>query len=123
LPSTVDRVTLLGDVNEVNVLLVDDMIATGGTVDKNVRMLKEKHRPLSIHFACSLPLFNGKAKDIMSKLHKEGLLTSVIGTDAIYHGEEFLKNNLWYKEVSVAKYFAKVIFNINHYKSLSGLLE
>ena len=122
-PSKVDRVTLLENVDGKNVLFVDDMISTGGTAVKTMELLKKQHKPLQVHFACSLPLFNGKAKELLAQAHKDGIVTSVIGTDAVYHGEEFLKQNPWYKEVSVAKYFARVIFNINHYMSLSELLK
>jgi len=123
-PSQIEKVTLLGNVDGKNVLLVDDMIGTGGTAVKTIELLREEHKPKEIHFACSLPLLNGKAKELLAKAHKEGILTSVIGTDAVYHGgDEFLKANPWYKEVSVAKYFARVIFNINHYRSLSELMR
>ncbi|MFO8016021.1 MAG: ribose-phosphate diphosphokinase [Candidatus Woesearchaeota archaeon] len=120
----VENVALLGDVKDKNVLIIDDMIDTAGTLVKNVELLKEKHGPKDIYFACSLPMFNGPAVERLRGAYDKGLLTSVIGTDAVYHGgENFLKENPWYREVSVAKYFAKVIFNINHHQSLSKLLE
>ena len=51
-------------------------------------------------------------------------LTAVIGTDAVYHGEkEFRTKHPWFKEVSIASYFAKVIYKLNHRESLSELLK
>ena len=59
----------------------------------------------------------------MARLYKEGFLTAVIGTDAVYHGEEFGARNPWYREVSVASYFAKVIDHLNKRESISELLR
>ena len=120
----VEEVTLLGDVRGKRVLIVDDMIDTAGTAVKTIRTLKKQHNPEEIHFACSLPLLNGEAKKLLSDAHSEGVLNSVIGTDAVYHGgDEFLRQSPWYSEVSVAKYFARVIFNVNCHMPVSDLLK
>ena len=68
-------------------------------------------------------MFNGDALEKITKAYEERYLTAVIGTDAVYHREDFQKKNPWYKEVSVVGYFAKVISSLNHKKSISKLLE
>ena len=42
---------------------------------------------------------------------------------AVFHGNDFAQKHDWYAEVSVAKYFARVIYNINRGLSISKLLE
>ncbi len=119
----VSQSILLGDVHGKDVLLVDDMVDTGGTVVSTVNLLKEKEGARRIYFSCSLPLFNGAAVEKLDELYRKGYLTGLIGTDAVFHGDDFSRQYPWFIEVSVAKYFARVIFNINHNRSISKLLE
>ncbi len=121
--SAIEKVTFLGDCKNKDVIIIDDMICTGGTIVKNVEMLKKEKGAKSVTAACSLPLFNGPAVKRLSKAYSEGILERVIGTDAIYHGNDFQQKNPWYKEVSVAGYFAKVIKNLTKGVSISKLLE
>ncbi len=118
----VKETRLLGEVKGKDILLVDDMIDTAGTAIKVIELLKSKGAN-KICFACSLPLFNGPAAGRLGKLYNEGKLQAVVGTDAVHHSDEFKQQNPWYLEVSLAKYFARVIYNINHYQSISKLLR
>ncbi|MFA5175911.1 MAG: ribose-phosphate pyrophosphokinase [Candidatus Nanoarchaeia archaeon] len=118
----VEKVELLGEVNNKKVFVIDDMIDTGSTARPVIELLRNRGAT-EVYFGCSLPLFNGPAKERLSQLYKEGLLTKVIGTDAVYHGgEKFLQENPWYNEVSVAGHFAQVIHNINKKESITKLL-
>ena len=122
-PNFVSESVLLGNVRGKDVLLVDDMVDTGGTVVSTVNLLKEKEGANTVFFACALPLFNGNAVKKLDDLCRKGYLTGFIGTDAVYHGDDFATRYPWFIEVSVAKYFARVIFNINHNRSISELLK
>jgi ribose-phosphate pyrophosphokinase len=121
-PNKVERLDILGDVKDYDVLAVDDMIDTAGTVEKACTTLK-RAGARRIYFACSLPLFNGRAIEILDGLHRDGLLDAVIGTDTVYHGEDFSLKHPWYRIVSIASYLAKVIRNLNRNESISKLLE
>jgi len=121
-PNAVKSLRVLGDVKDRDVLIVDDMIDTGGSVKKVCEALKQKGAR-NIYFACSLPLFNGEAIDILNKLHERGELSLVIGTNAVYHGDNFAKTHKWFKEVDVSRYFASVIYRLNRNMSVSALLE
>jgi len=121
--SYIENTTLLGDVSGKDVFIIDDMISTAGTLYHISKMLKEKFDAKSITLACSLPLFNSPAIDRLKELYESNTIMGVIGTDAVYHGDDFEGKNPWFNEVSVAKYFAKVIYNINNYLSLSKLLK
>jgi ribose-phosphate pyrophosphokinase len=122
-PSCVESMTILGDVSNKDVVIIDDMISTAGTLYNISKIIKEKFNARSIYLACSLPLFNPPAIERLNELFSKKIIREVIGTDAVYHGEDFKIKNIWFKEVSVARYFAKVIYNINDYTSLSSLLN
>ncbi|NOX88508.1 MAG: ribose-phosphate pyrophosphokinase [Calditrichaeota bacterium] len=118
----IESMRLVGDVDGKDVLIPDDMISTGGTIINAAKLLRDKGAE-KIYVACSLPFFNGEAKELMGTAYEEGLIAGVIGTDAVFHGEEFVKNTPWYDEVSIAPLFAEVIYNINQKRSVSELLR
>lgn len=122
-PNVVENAVIIGDVKGKDVLIVDDILCTGSTLVKVAKMAKEQGAR-RVFAACSLPLFNGNAIQNISAAYNEGYISAVIGTDAIYHGgDDFKSKNPWFIEVSVASYFAKVIYTLNHRESLSQLLE
>lgn len=121
-PSTVERMRLVGEVKDVNVLIVDDMIGTGGTLINAAQLLKDKGAK-DIYVVCSLPFFNEKAVEKLAKAYKDEVIKTIIGTDAVFWGERFVSENPWYEEVSVGTLFAKVIYNLNHRESVSALLR
>ncbi len=120
--SVVESMRLVGSVENKDVLIPDDMISTGGTMVNAAKLLKH-HGARDIYVACSLPFFNDPATKILSDAFKKGEILKVIGTDAVFWGEEFLKNTPWYMEVSIAPLFAQVIYNINTKRSVSELLR
>ncbi len=120
--NNIKNIDILGDVKQKNVLVIDDIIDTAGTLVKLLESSKSRGAE-KIYAACSLPLFNGKAVERIKNAYKEGIVDGVIGTNVVYHSDEFKKDNLWYHEVSVSGYFAEVITNLNQRKSISKLLE
>ncbi|MEJ2053597.1 MAG: ribose-phosphate pyrophosphokinase [Calditrichaceae bacterium] len=118
----IESMRLVGNVKDKDVLLPDDMISTGGTVVNAMKLLKD-HGAKNIYVACSLPFFNGNAKSLLKEAYEEGILTKVIGTDAVVHGDKFTKENPWFDEISIAPLFAAVIHNINAKRSVSELLR
>ena len=119
--STIADMKLLGDVDGKDLIIVDDMIATGGTLISAITELK-KHGAKDIYIATSLPYFNGSAVEKLDEAYKKGIFKKILGTDAVYRGNLFIKEHPWYEEVSMAPLFAKVIYNINHKQSVSALL-
>lgn len=122
IPNSLESIQIVGEVKGKDILIVDDMIDTAETLIEVVNAVK-KNGAERVYVACSLALFNGPAIERITKSYEKGYLTAVIGTDAVYHGNDFQENNPWYKEVSVAGYFAKVISRLNQGKSISKLLE
>ncbi|OHD50681.1 MAG: hypothetical protein A2096_17465 [Spirochaetes bacterium GWF1_41_5] len=119
--SVIEKMVLVGNIKDKDVLLPDDMIATGGTLLKAVSVLKEKGAN-NVYIAAALPFFNGEAVHKFDQAWKQGLFRQVIGTDAVYHGENFSKNYPWYREISVAGHFGEVIYSLNQRRSVSGFL-
>jgi phosphoribosylpyrophosphate synthetase len=50
-------------------------------------------------------------------------LDLVVGTDSTYHSKEFIKSAPWFKEVTIANYFAEAISRVNQRKSITGLFD
>jgi ribose-phosphate pyrophosphokinase len=121
-PSKIASMRLVGDVRGKDVLIPDDMISTGGTIINAAKLLKDKGAK-QVYVACSLPFFNGNARDKLAEAVDKGELARIIGTDAVFQGSEFSEANPWYDEVSIAPLFAKVIHHINTKKSVSELLR
>ena len=111
----------MGDIKGKDIYIVDDMICTGGTLSRAIEEAN-KMGVKSITAVCTLSLLNGPAKERFEKAYNEGMLKMVIGTDATYQNEEFTKNCKWFKQLSVADYFADTIDRINRRNSITDLL-
>ena len=68
------------DVHKKDVIIVDDIISTGGTMKNVVEMLKNQNAG-SVYAACVHPVFSGNA---MLKLFKAGI-NGIFTTDTIEH--------------------------------------
>ena len=119
--NNVENMTLVGNVNNKDCFFVDDMIDTAGTTIAALKAVKDEGAK-DVYFATSLPLFNGEAIDKLDRAYQEGYFTKIIGTNVVYTGENFSKDCVWYDEIPLEKYFAKVIYNINQGNSISKLL-
>jgi ribose-phosphate pyrophosphokinase len=111
---------LLGDVSGKDVLMTDDMIDTGGTMLKSVRFVKESGAK-TITVAASLPFFNDPAIDDFNRAVEEGLLSYVIGTNAVHHPK--LWKQPWFLRADITEVFADAILRINDRISISDLLD
>lgn len=119
--NVVENVKLIGDVKNKNVLIVDDIIDTGGTMNGVINDIK-KNGAKNIMVATSFAMMNGKCIDRFHELYEKKMLTLVLGTDAVFHNEKFFEIYPWYKEVSVASLVAKVVETINLRKAVSDVI-
>ncbi len=120
--SVIESMRLVGNVRDKDILIPDDMIGTGGTIVNAAKLLR-LHHARDIYAACSLPFFNPPALDVLQEAFGRGEIKRVIGTDAVFWGDDFIKKTPWYVEVSIAPLFAQVIYNINTKRSVSALLK
>jgi ribose-phosphate pyrophosphokinase len=118
--SNISQLRLLGCVKDKTVFMADDMLGTGGTLIKGMRLLKE-NGARKIICAISLPLFSGNAISHFDEAYNEGLFYRIIGTNAVYH-EELVKRE-WYVNVNITRLFAQVISRLHQNQSVSSLLD
>lgn len=120
-PGVVKSSRLVGEVRGRDVLMVDDMIATGGSIIEAAVTCKNSGAR-EVYLGCTHAFFNGDAVERLDRAYSEGTFNKVIGTDAVVRGDAFAKAHPWYEEVSIAPLFAQVLYNINRRKSVSALI-
>nr|WP_314887803.1 ribose-phosphate pyrophosphokinase [uncultured Campylobacter sp.] len=103
---------VIGDVNGKDVILVDDMIDTGGTIVKAARAFKDRGAT-SVIACCTHAVLSGKAYEIL----KEDALDELVVTDTIPLKEPSDK----IKVLSVAPIFGEVIRRVYHNESVNSL--
>lgn len=104
--------TLIGDVNGKDVILVDDLIDTAGTLSKAANLLKENGAK-SVRALCTHPVLSGKAYDNINN----SALEEVLVCDTIPLTQDSPK----IKVLSTAKLFARAIRNTHEHRSISAL--
>jgi len=118
--NNISQIRLLGNVKDKTVFMADDMLGTGGTLLKGMKILRE-NGARKIICAISLPLFSGDAIFHFEEAYREGLFYRIIGTNAVYH-EDLLKRE-WYINVNISSLFAHVISRLHQNNSVSSLLD
>jgi len=110
----VDSMTVIGDVQGKNVVIVDDMCDTAGTLCKAADTMMEGGA-LSVRAVCTHPVLSGQAYERIA----QSSMKEVIVTDSIPLRED--KNAEKIKVLSVAKLFADVLHNLMENKSISSV--
>ncbi|MDR0762100.1 MAG: ribose-phosphate pyrophosphokinase [Campylobacteraceae bacterium] len=103
---------IIGEVEGKNIILVDDMIDTAGTIVKAAAALKQKGA-ISVMACCTHAVLSGAAYEKL----KSDSLDELVVTDTIPLKEE----NSKIKVLSVAPLFAEVIRRVYHNESVNGL--
>ena len=108
------------EVEGKDVLIVDDLISSGGTMIEVARSLKKRGARRVFCFA-TFGLFTGGLKRFDDAVWA-GTIDKVFTTDLIYNRPELLEKP-WFVRVGMAKYVALLIDTMNHNNSLGPLLE
>lgn len=103
---------VIGDVKGKDVVLVDDMIDTAGTICKAASLIKEKGAT-SVRAVCTHGVLSGKAYENI----ENSALDEVIITDTIQPRQKSKKITV----LTVADLFAKAIRRTHNYESISEL--
>jgi ribose-phosphate pyrophosphokinase len=107
---------VIGDVAGHNILIIDDMVDTAGTLVKGTEVLKQQGAKRIIA-ACIHPILSGKARDVINDSPIEMLAVS----DTVPIPNDRMSDKL--VVVSVAHLFAEAIERINEEKSISSLFD
>ncbi len=106
----ISHMELIGDVKGKNVVLVDDMVDTAGTLTTAADLMMERGA-LSVRAVCTHPLLSGNAYE---RIEKSQLLELIV-SDSIP-----TRHSSKIKVISCAKLFADVMLSVNANKSISG---
>jgi len=109
--NVVEKMTVIGDVEDKNVVLVDDISDTAGTITKAADLLLEKGAK-SVRALCSHAVMSDPATERV----KASGLTEIVFTDSIPYGKENPKAVV----LPVAKLFADTIRRIHNNQSISS---
>ena len=111
--NVVGSITAIGDVQGKNIIIVDDMIDTAGTLCKAAEILMNKGA-LSVRACATHGILSG---DALSRIH-DSVLQEVFITDTIPHPE--LENDPKIRIVSMTEVFAHIIHKVYNYESISS---
>ena len=103
---------VIGDVNGKDVILIDDMVDTAGTLIKAAAAFKERGAT-SVTAFCTHPVLSGPAYERIAA----GAIDELVVTDTIPLKEQ----NEHIKVISVAPLFAEVIRRVYHDESVNNL--
>ena len=110
--NVVESMTAIGEVKGRNVVIVDDMVDTAGTITKCADMLKEKGA-VSVRAVCTHPVLSGKAYErIAASALEEFIVTDTIPLRSDVDTSKF-------SVLSIAPIFAEVIEKVYHFKPIS----
>ena len=108
------------NVQDKDVIVVDDMISSGGSVIEVCKKLRE--RGAKRVFVCTAFGLFSSGLEPMDKAYEQGLFDKIFTCDMIYSPTELLARP-WHVSVRMSKYIAFIIDTMNHDKSISRLLN
>jgi ribose-phosphate pyrophosphokinase len=112
----VEALALIGEVKGKNIIIPDDMIATGGTLAQAAQFLRE-HGAKDLYACCTHGVLSGSA---VEKLKGAGFKEVVMTNTIPLAGDKQQPN---YKQLSIAKLFGEAIIRIHKETSVSSLFE
>ena len=107
----ISHMELIGDVTGKNVVLVDDMVDTAGTLTKAADLMIERGA-ISVRAICTHPILSGSAYQRL----EDSKLEELIVTDSIPTSQESSK----IKVLSCADLFADVMHKVHQNESISS---
>lgn len=119
----VEHKYLGGDVNGKDLIIVDDMIASGGSMLEVAKELK-KRGARRIYLVATFSLFTDGEKSVKNfdDAYSDGVFYKLLTTNVTYV-PQYIKDKPWYNEVDLSKYLAKIIYTINEGRSIKDITD
>ena len=111
----IEKMTVIGDVKDKDVVLIDDMVDTAGTLTKAADMMTDLGAK-SVRAVCTHAVLSGEACDRLQR----SSLAELIVTDTIPIGPDKLARTTKIKPLTVAQLFADVIKRVRSHESISS---
>ncbi|NMA64857.1 MAG: ribose-phosphate pyrophosphokinase [Clostridiaceae bacterium] len=108
-----------GDLTGKNVLVVDDMAASGESILEIAKELKRRNAA-NVYVAVTFGLFTEGVEEF-NKSYEEGLIKRFFSTNLTYIPDS-VKNAEWFVEVDLSRLIAALIDRLNHDESITSLL-
>jgi ribose-phosphate pyrophosphokinase len=108
------------DLAGMDVLVVDDMIASGESIFDIVKELK-KRKAKKIFVAATFALFT-EGINKFGELYASGLIDRVYSTNLTYIPAE-VKKTEWFREVDMSEFLSNLIDHVNCDRSISPLVD
>lgn len=108
------------DVNGVDVLIVDDMIASGESVVDIAHELKRRNAK-DVYVAATFAFFT-EGIEKFQRLYEEGVIKRVYSTNLTYIPDT-VKSAEWFCEVDMSDFMAKLINRLNYDQSISPFMD
>ena len=107
------------DVEGKDLVLIDDMISSGESVQEVAKELK-KRKARRVFVCATFGLFtNGFAR--FDQYYEDGIIDGIFTTNLVYQSPDLLSRP-YYHSIEMSKYVALIIDNLNHDSTISGLL-
>lgn len=107
------------DVEDKDLVIIDDMISSGESVQEVAKELK-KRKARRVFVCATFGLFtNGFAR--FDQYYEDGIIDGIFTTDLVYQSPDLLSKP-YYHSIEMSKYVALIIDNLNHDSTISGLL-
>lgn len=103
---------VIGDVEGANIVLIDDLVDTGGTICKAAEIIMEKGAQ-SVRAICTHPIMSGQAYENVNA----SVLEELVVSDTIPLRQSSPK----IKVLTIAELFSKAIRNVHDHESISSL--
>ncbi|MEE9501113.1 MAG: ribose-phosphate pyrophosphokinase [Candidatus Aminicenantaceae bacterium] len=114
-PNVAKVFNVIGEVKERDVIIVDDMVDTAGTIVQSAEALREKGA-LRVFAACTHPVLSGKSVERINNSNLEKLI--VTNTIPLRNRSDAMDK---FVVLSVAELFGEAILRINRGLSVSSL--
>lgn len=107
------------DVEDKDLIIIDDMISSGESVQEVAKELK-KRKARRVFVCATFGLFtNGFAR--FDQYYEDGIIDGIFTTNLVYQSPDLLSRPYYYS-IEMSKYVALIIDNLNHDSTISGLL-